>query len=160
MPHHGDDARQLEQRFWQAAARNAVRVSVRALVLLDGHILVQRLNHADSVRWFPGGELEFGEPLEAGLLRELAEETTIDVRTITYRFVFNNRFQRDGASFHFLEHYFEVTPSGRELGTLEDHFDHEWIPIAGVSALDIRPFGVRDILGLSGWRDIRLLEVD
>ncbi|MBA2290661.1 MAG: NUDIX domain-containing protein [Chloroflexia bacterium] len=89
-------------------------MSVRALVMLDDHILVQRLNHPDSVRWFPGGELEFGEPMEAGLLREIAEESTLAVTAITYRFVFDNRFERDGASFHFLEHYFEVTPAGWE----------------------------------------------
>jgi hypothetical protein len=52
--------------------------------------------------------------MEAGLLREIAEESTLAVTAITYRFVFNNRFERDGASFHFLEHYFEVTPAGWE----------------------------------------------
>lgn len=160
MPPPTDDARQFEDQFWQGvASRNAIRVSVRALVMLDDHILVQRLNHPDSVRWFPGGELEFGEPMEAGLLREIAEESTLAVTAITYRFVFNNRFERDGASFHFLEHYFEVTPAGWELDTLEDHFDHEWIPIADADSFDIRPSSVRDILRVPGWRTIRVLEV-
>lgn len=155
------DARHLEQRFWeQVASRNAIRVSVRALVILDEHILVQRLSHPESIRWFPGGELEFGEPLEAGLLRELVEESSIEVRTITYRFVFNNRFEREGQRHHFLEHYFEVTPVSMDLDTLEDHFDHEWVAIDDAKSLDIRPFGVRDILGIPGWRTIKLLEVN
>lgn len=160
MPRHTDGARELEDRFWDGvAARKAVRVSARALVILDDHILIQRLTHPDSIRWFPGGELEFGEPLEAGVLRELAEETTLQVQSITYRFVLNNRFERKGASFHFLEHYFEITPSGREVDTLEDHFDHEWIPIEQAPTFDIRPAAVRDILGVAGWRNIKLLEV-
>ncbi|MDQ3614029.1 MAG: NUDIX domain-containing protein [Chloroflexota bacterium] len=160
MPPPTDDARQLEDQFWRGvASRNAIRVSVRALVVLDDHILVQRLNHSDSVRWFPGGELEFGEPMEAGLRREIAEESTLDVKTITYRFVFNNRFDREGEQFHFLEHYFEVTPSSRALDTLEDHFDHEWISVEQAASFDIRPAGVRDILSIPSWRNIRVLEV-
>lgn len=161
MPQPGDEARQLEQRFWQqVASRHAIRVSARALVILDDHMLVQRLNHPDSIRWFPGGELEFGESLEAGIRRELAEESSLDVRTVTYRFVFNNRFERDGATFHFLEHYFEVTPASMELEALEDHFDHEWISLCEAASFDLRPHAVRDILGVPGWRSIKLLEVN
>lgn len=161
MPQHADDARSLERRFFDSqASQHTIRVSVRALVILDGHVLVQRLNHAESVRWFPGGEVDFGESLEAALRRELAEETTLRINTITYRFVANNRFERDGNGFHFLEHYFEVTPDGTDLETVENHFGHDWLPIADTATIDIRPFAVRDILRIPGWRNLRLLETD
>lgn len=161
MPPPADDARAVERRFFDTvAARRAIRVSVRALVIQDEHILVQRLDHAGSIRWFPGGEVEFGESLETALRRELAEETTLRVKTITYRFTANNRFERDGSPFHFLEHYFEVTPEATDLDSIEDHFDHEWISISETASIDIRPFGVRDILRVPGWRNIRLLEVE
>lgn len=79
---------------------------------------------------------------------------------MVYRLTANNRFARDGRSFHFVEHYFEVTPEAFEAESLEDHVLLEWHPIDAIAPLDIRPWGVRDILALSGWRNIRLLEVE
>lgn len=161
MPPPTDDSRQFEQRFWrEVASRNAIRVAVRALVILDDHILVQRGKHPDSVRWFPGGELEFGEMMETGLQRELAEETSLRIKTVTYRFVANNRFEREGAQFHLLEHYFEVTPETFDVESKEEHFDHGWIPINTIGSFDVRPSGVRDILTIPGWRTIKLLVVN
>ncbi len=47
--------------------------SVRAVVLLDDLVLVQR--DQDSLHILPGGRREAGEPLEATLHREIREET-------------------------------------------------------------------------------------
>jgi ADP-ribose pyrophosphatase YjhB (NUDIX family) len=161
MPPQSDDARDLEKHFFDSIAeRGSIRIAVRALVILDDNILVQRLNHAESIRWFPGGEVEFGEPLEAAIRRELREETSIHINTVTYRFVANNTFERNGDQFHFLEHYFEVTPADLAVDSIEDHFDHEWIPISRAGLFDIRPIVVRDVLRIPGWRNIRLLETD
>lgn len=160
MPPPTDDAEAIGREFYEVTgARGAIRVSVRAIVILDGHILLQRLTIPDSVWFFPGGGLEFGESLEAGLRRELAEETSLNFTTATYRFVANNRFEQRGYQFHLLEHYFEVNPVGPHVHTDEAHIDHEWIAISDIGALDLRPFGVRDILSVPGWRDIRVLEV-
>lgn len=161
MPPAGEDSRAIERRFFdEFAARNAIRVVVRALVILDDSILLQRLPHAGSYYYFPGGELELGEPMEAGLRRELAEETTLDIETVVYRLTANNRFERDGKTFHLVEHFFEVTPESFDVESLEDPVLVEWHKIGAIAPLDIRPYGVRDILNLDGWRTIRLLEVE
>ncbi len=161
MPPRARDSREIERRFFDnLAIRRQIRVAVRALVILDDHILLQRGTHEGSYAFFPGGELAFGEPLETGLRRELAEETTIDVQTMVYRFTANNRFEREGAAFHLLEHYFEVTPASFEVESLERAWMVEWYPLASLRGMDIRPWGVRDIMALSGWRTIRLLEVE
>lgn len=156
-----EQARDLERRFFEeTGARRRIRVAARALVLLDEHILLQRLDYTDAYWYFPGGEVEFGETLEQSIRRELAEEISLDVRRIVYRFTANNRFARDGGEFHLLEHFFEVTPSSFEAESLEDSVLVAWHPIDSLSRMDIRPWGVRDILAMSGWRSIRLLEVE
>lgn len=140
MPQPIEDSRDLEQRFFdELAARQAIRVSVRALVIQDGHVLLQRLAHNDSDWFFPGGELEFGEALEAGLRRELTEETSLEIRDLVYRFTANNRFQRAGVDCHLLEHYFEVHPTSFEVESLEEHVLLEWLRINAIASLDIRP---------------------
>lgn len=161
MPHPAEGSRDLERRFFdELAARRAIRVAARAIIIHDNYILLQRLAHKESNWFFPGGEVEFGEALEAGLRRELAEETSVDVRDMVYRFAANNRFQRAGVDFHLLEHYFEVAPASVEVESLEEAVLVEWHRINAITSLDIRPWGVRDILGLPDWRDIRLIEVE
>ncbi len=154
-----DHARELERRFFAKIGRRAaIRVAVRALIVLDSHILLQRLAYQGSVWFFPGGELEFGEPLEAGLRRELNEELSLDVESVTYRLAANNQFEREGVRFHLLEHYFEVTPASRDVESLEPSVLVEWRPLNSLQAFDVRPVGVRNILGLPDWREIRSLE--
>lgn len=161
MPHPSDDPRDIERRFFEiTGARRAIRVAARAIIVLDDHILLQRMAMPDSYHFFPGGEVEFGEALEVGLRRELTEEATLEIQSVVYRFAANNRFERNGSAFHLLEHYFEVTPAGFDVDSREPGFLLDWFPMAHIHTLDIRPFGVRDILGVSGWRTIRLLEVE
>ena len=50
-----------------------------------------------SEKWeFPGGKLEVGESREAGLLREIKEELTVDLDTTTLSFFATLEAQADG----------------------------------------------------------------
>lgn len=161
MRRPASDSRELERQFFDAlAARKAIRVFVRSIVVLDDHILLQRMPHEVAYWYFPGGELELGESMEEALYRELAEETTLRVDRIVYRFTANNRFEHEGRPFHTVEHFFEVTPAGFEVESLEQHTLVGWHPLATLRELEIRPWGVRDILALDGWRTMRLPEVN
>lgn len=48
----------------------------------EGHVLlVERLNDPGKRKWaFPGGKVEYGETVEESAVREVKEETNIDVK--------------------------------------------------------------------------------
>lgn len=57
-------------------------VGVGAVILMDGQVvLVKRRNEPLAGHWtLPGGTLEVGETLAAGLAREIREETGLEVK--------------------------------------------------------------------------------
>jgi len=66
-----------------AAAKPGPRLSVLAVMLRDGAggtraLLVRRANPPQAGHWgFPGGKVEWGEPVSLAALRELHEETGV-----------------------------------------------------------------------------------
>lgn len=75
----------LARDTWTArhAARPLVLVAAVALVDADGRVLVARRPEGKDMAglWeFPGGKVRAGETPEAALIRELAEELSLDVR--------------------------------------------------------------------------------
>ncbi len=75
----------LARADWQAgfAARPMVLVAAAALIDADGRVLVARRPEGKDLAglWeFPGGKVGAGETPEAALIRELAEELSLDVR--------------------------------------------------------------------------------
>lgn len=69
------------------AARHSVSVAA-AIVQDDRVLLVQR---ADNAHWEPpGGVLELDESIEAGLAREVAEETGLSIEVETLSGVYKN----------------------------------------------------------------------
>jgi 8-oxo-dGTP diphosphatase len=65
--------------------QNIVRVGVAVLIFKDGHVLLgKRLNsHGEGTWSTPGGHLEFGETPEECAIREVKEETGIEIENIT-----------------------------------------------------------------------------
>ena len=112
-------------------------------------LLVRRANPPDAGCWgFPGGKIEPGEPLADAVVREIAEETTVDVEALD-AFTALDAFDYD-AHGAVRQHFVMVAVLCKWLrGT----------PVAGDDALDARWFGIdeldRDDLPMSaGVRDV------
>lgn len=144
--------------FEAVASRKVVRPSVRAIVIVDGQLLVQRpTDEPDGCYAFIGGEYEVGDTFERRLRREFEEETSARVVSCEYRFVVENCFEHAGRLIHGLEHYCEVALDRRDLESREPHLAQHWIPIVRLGDHDIRPRVVRDAIADGTWRAVRHL---
>ena len=79
-----------------------VRVGVAVFIRKDGKFLMQRrLGSHGAGSWsVPGGNLEFGESLEACARREVLEETNLQIKNIRFLTQTNDQF-KDAAK-HYL----------------------------------------------------------
>jgi len=147
-----------DEFFAAVAGRNVVRPSVRAIVIVDGQLLVQRpTDEPDACYAFVGGEYEVGDSFESRLRREFEEETSARLVSCAYRFVVENCFEHAGRLIHNLEHYFEVVLDRVAIESREPHLAQHWLPIDRLAEHDIRPHVVRDAIVAGTWRDARHL---
>lgn len=115
-------------------------ITVGAAVLdLAGRVLMVR-THKWSDRWgIPGGKVEFGESCEAALVRELREETGLEVGEIRFVMVQDcirsPEFYRDE---HFvLLNYRCVTPDPGVVRLNHEAREFQWLPPSEALALDL-----------------------
>ena len=133
----------------------APRIHVVAGVLFDpsGRVLVaQRPSGAHLAgRWeFPGGKLEPGEPREAGLARELAEELGIRVLAASPLIEVEHRYsERDVLLDVWRVESYSGEPHGREGQAVE------WRNVGSLDAADFPP---ADAPVLTALRRLRLRE--
>lgn len=114
-------------------------VGVGGVVVEHGRVLLIRRGKAPlRGRWsIPGGTVERGESLERAVVREMREETGLDVEPLELLTVFD-RIDRDGDAVTF--HYVIVDYRCRRLSGRAQ---------AGSDALDVRWAGPEDIEGLN-----------
>ncbi|WP_037601836.1 NUDIX hydrolase [Streptacidiphilus rugosus] len=113
-----------------------------AVVREDGRILVIR--RADNGAWeLPGGVLELAETPEAGVLREVWEETGIRVAVERLTGVYKNMHRGVVAL------VFRCQPIGGEARASDESTDVEWISIEEVKQRMDEAFAVRLLDALS-----------
>lgn len=109
---------------------NSVVVAVKAAILgPSGRYLAVQRSAQDDIgagRWeFPGGKLEFGETLEAALVREAREETGLTI--VVDRLLYASAFQTQPTRQVVLLAY--LARSQSEAVTLSDeHAAYRWLP--------------------------------
>ena len=96
-----------------------------------------RRRSRDAVTWtLPKGTPDAGETIEETALREVGEETGLEVRIVAQLPSIEYAFVQDGTRIHKTVHYFLMEPTGGDL----DQHDHEfervrWVPFEEAGSL-------------------------
>jgi ADP-ribose pyrophosphatase YjhB (NUDIX family) len=139
-------------------------VGVGAVIVLDARVLLVRRG-AEPLKghWtLPGGMLEVGEALTAGTVREVREETGLDVEPIELIELLD-RIHREGnrVRYHYVIADYLCRVTGGELRAASDANAVRWVERSewnSHSALVLDPITVRVIE--KGWQRAEQLKVD
>ncbi|MBF6236648.1 NUDIX domain-containing protein [Nocardia otitidiscaviarum] len=126
-----------------APTPNSIKVAVSALVRDEsGRILMIHRTDNDMYS-IPGGGLEAGETVSEAVVREVKEETGIDVDIVKMIGVFSNPDHviayDDGEVRQEFSICFIAKPTGGELRTSSESKDVKWVAVENLSDLDIHP---------------------
>jgi len=119
---------------------NAAEVAVGAIAVRDGAILLVRRGRAPGAgEWsVPGGRVRYGEELHEALVREVAEETGLDV--VVDRFAgWVERIGSDPEPYHFVILDFYVSPldAAQEPVPSDDAVEVAWVPLDGLDGVPL-----------------------
>jgi ADP-ribose pyrophosphatase YjhB (NUDIX family) len=121
------------------------QLCVGAVVAVEGRLLLVRRGHAPGAgEWaVPGGRVELGETLAEAVVREVAEETGVEVRCGDLL----GWVERVGDGHHFVILDFACEAVAvREPVAGDDADEAAWVPLADVPALPLVD-GLREFLG-------------
>ena len=124
-------------RLRTATATSAGGIVIRREAGAPEFVVGKRRRDRDLVTWtLPKGTPEPSETTEQTALREVAEETGLEVRIIAPFDSIQYTFIQRGTRIHKTVHYFLMEPVGGDLA----HHDHEfetvrWVPFAEAGAL-------------------------
>jgi ADP-ribose pyrophosphatase YjhB (NUDIX family) len=139
-------------------------VGVGAVVVDQGRVLLVRRGHEPlKGQWsLPGGGLEVGESLTAGVVREVSEETGLTVEPLELIELLD-RIHRDGerVRYHYVIADYLCRVVGGELKAASDADAVRWVERAewnSHSALKLDPITVRVIE--AGWQRARTIQLN
>ena len=100
-------------------------------------VVGMRRRGRDSVTWtLPKGTPDPGETVEQTALREVAEETGLEVRIVAALPSIEYDFVQDGVRIHKTVHYFLMEPVGGDLSRHDHEFERvRWVPFDEAAGL-------------------------
>jgi ADP-ribose pyrophosphatase YjhB (NUDIX family) len=130
-----------------------IRLAAYGIVRRDEEVLLVRASSSSDVPgtwWLPGGGVEFGEPPERTVIRELAEETGLEVAVVGQPLILTDLMsvpRRDLELFSVRLCYPVAVRGGTLRDEVDESTDHAaWLPRATAEVLPLLPF-VRTALG-------------
>lgn len=107
----------------------SIEVIARAVIILDRRVVLARRKGA-AYTFLPGGHIEFGEPAETALARELEEELGVSVVIGRFLGAVENGWTDAIGAFHELNLVFAANirdlTSGGAIPSKEPHLEFVW----------------------------------
>jgi 8-oxo-dGTP pyrophosphatase MutT (NUDIX family) len=124
-------------RLRTAAATSAGGIVVRAERNGPALVVGMRRRDRDTVTWtLPKGTPDAGETLEQTAVREVTEETGLDVRIVEPLSAIEYSFVQGGTRIHKTVHYFLMEPLGGDLSRHDHEFERvRWVPFTEAPGL-------------------------
>ena len=124
-------------RLKRATAISAGGIVVRSFDGIPHLVAGRRRRLRDGVSWtLPKGTPNPHETLEDAALREVAEETGLEVRLLAPLEAIEYSFVQGGARIHKTVHYWLMEPVGGDLERHDHEFDEvRWVPLVEAPAL-------------------------
>jgi mutator protein MutT len=124
--------------------------AVAILIKKDEVLLIHRKNKKEYFV-FSGGGVEIGETTEEAVIREMLEETTIEIKI--NKLLYHHIYDNDTEQYFYLCDYVKGTPklaenSEEKEKMLEgkDFYDPKWIKIEELKNMLVYPLEIRDLL--------------
>lgn len=113
--------------------RKHIEVVAAVIKYNDLYLVVQRPHKGEvGGKWeFPGGKIEPGETQQASLTREIKEELSLELTTMTYLSSHNHSYQSFDLSIHFY-----VCPIAHQDIELKEHIDFQWLQKSQLKFVD------------------------
>lgn len=125
-----------------------IEIIARGLLVGGSRILLCR--NKRGIWFLPGGHVEFGEPAATALAREFVEETGMVMKVGPCVLIQEHIFDQGGEHHHELNLVFHVEPSTKnpqpkegDVISLESGLAFEWVDLAALSDLDLRPIAIK-----------------
>jgi len=116
-------------------------IGVGAVIIKDGKILLEkRKNDPGKGKWsIPGGLVELGESVEQTVMREVEEETGLEVEKPEHIDVVDNiiRDESGRVKYHFVIIDYFMKLKGGTLKAASDAEELKWVPLSDVEKYDL-----------------------
>jgi mutator protein MutT len=116
-------------------------VGVGAIIISEGKILIEkRKNEPSKGKWsIPGGLVELGENIEQAVIREVKEETGLDVEAPHLIDIVDNISldAKGKVKYHYVIIDYLVTVRGGLLKAASDADELKWVPFSEVEEYDL-----------------------